>query len=185
MRWIALAATCIVGLSACGTEESKPAEPATEPVRAQGIVWRDEARGFTVTYPETWQRAPSRLTPFLADPLELLALGTYPLRPGGDRCAHEPVNAVEDLGPRDALLVIFERAQPYDDAGYPPRKGAPELVAGTNRACVPDANRSDAWLSFGESGRAFYALLALGADASAETRAELVAIYDSIVFEPR
>jgi len=114
--------------------------------------------------------------------VELLALGTYELRPGGDRCAHQPVNAIEDLGPRDALIVVFERAPPYTESGYPPRQGTPELAGGTGRFCVPGTNRLDSWLSFGEHGRAFYALLALGENASEETRAQLLAVYDGIVF---
>jgi hypothetical protein len=185
MRWVLVSLLCAAGLSACGARGDEQASPAVERPREEGIVWHDEERGFTVTYPGTWQPAASPLTPFLGDPLELLALGTYPLRPGGDRCSHQPVNAVEDLGPRDALLVIFERAEPYSESGYPPREGTPELVAGTNRACVPDPARSDAWFSFSERGRAFYALLALGGDAPAETRGELLAIYESLVFEPR
>ncbi len=185
MRSLLLVAACCVVLPACGADEVEHAGSTAEPEQPERIVWRDEARGFTVTYPATWQHAPTRLTPFLGDPLELLALGTYRLRPGGDRCAHQPVDALEDLGPRDALLVIFERAEPYAKTGYPPRAGPPELTVDTNRFCVPAGGRLDGWTSFGESGRAFYALLALGEDAPAETRAELLAIYEGVVFDPR
>jgi hypothetical protein len=95
------------------------------------------------------------------------------------------VNAAEDLGPRDAMLVIFERAEPFSAEGYPPRTGAPELAADTKLACVPAGNRHGAWVAFGESGRAFYALLLLGADAPEETRDELLAVYDSFVVDAR
>ena len=193
MRLAVLLLTCLLA-SGCGSGEAMPApveapkgeEAATLEARDEEpgpIDWRDEERGFTVSYPETWQRAPSPLTPYLSDPLELLALGTYELRPSGDRCAHQPVNAIEDLGPRDVLIVIFERARPYAEGGYPPRQGPPELAGGTGRFCVPGTNRSDSWFSFGESGRAFYALIALGENASEETRAQLYAIYESISFD--
>jgi len=185
MRLAVLLGTCLLTSACGGAGETRT---ATETLEAGGeqrawIHWRDEERGFTVTYPGAWQRAASPLTPQLSDPVELLALGTYELRPGGDRCAHQPVNAVEDLGPRDALIVIFERAQPYAQSGYPPRQGSPELARGTGRFCVSGTNRLDSWLSFGESGRAFYALLALGENASEETRTQLLAVYESIVFD--
>lgn len=174
--------------SAAKVEAQAAEEPTVATAQNEGareVVWRDNERGFTVTYPDTWQRAASPLTPHLSDPLELLALGTYELRPGGDRCSHQPVNAVEDLGTEDALLVIFERAQPYETDGYPPRRGPPELSGGTNRFCVSGTKRSDSWFSFGESGRAFYALIALGENASEETRAQLYATYESIRLDER
>ena len=171
----------------CGSGSVESAPTVGEPPRDDDpvVVWRDEGRGFRVVHPTSWHRAESPLTPHLGDPRELLALGTYRLRPGGDRCAHQPVNAIEDLGTEDALIVIFERAPPYPENGYPPRQGPPELVAGTNRFCVPGRDRLDGWFSFGESGRAFYALLALGGRASPKTRQELVAIYESLVFDER
>lgn len=198
MRVLVVLLACLIGAGCGSSAESSAKEessanadtPATEPTASategeepQLVVWRNEQRGFTVTYPETWQQAPSPLTPNLSDPLELFALGTYKLRPGGDRCAHQPVTAVEDLGPKDALIVIFEREPPYPESGYPPRSGWPELDEGTNRFCVPGSTRSDSWLSFGESGRAFYALIAVGQNASDERRAQLRAIYDSIIFD--
>lgn len=193
MRLAVLFLISLLG-AGCGGAEVTPA-PAEAPIgeeaatlEARGaepgrIDWRDEERGFTVSYPETWQRAPSPLTPNLSDPLELLALGTYELRPGGDRCSHQPVNAIEDLGPSDALIVIFERAPPYAEGGYPPRQGPPELAGGTGRFCVPGTNRLDGWFSFGENGRAFYALIALGENASEKTRAQLFTTYESIAID--
>ncbi len=187
MRVLVLLSACLV--AGCGSEASstKVETPAAaEPTlpsqleEVREVVWRDDERGFSVTHPDTWQRAPSSLTPYLSDPLELLALATYELRPGGDRCSHQPVNAVEDLGPTDALLVIFERAQPFTADGYPPRPSRLDLTQDTNRFCVSGTRRSDSWFAFGESGRAFYALVAVGEDVTNETRAQLYAIYESI-----
>ena len=177
-------------VAACGGADSAPDESATGADATAGrdsdeIVWRDEARGLSVAVPAGWQRATEPLTPHLGDPVEVLALGTYPLRPGGDRCAHQPVNAVEELGPDDALLVLFERAPPFGPHGYPPRPATLSLETGTNRFCVPATGRADAWFSFGESGRAFYVLAAVGETASAATRAQLDAIYASLAFESR
>lgn len=180
-----LALACLVAGCGGAAEQSSRAPASASPPPPENVGWADEQRGFSLTHPATWQRASEPLTPDLGDPRELLALGTYPLRVGGDRCAHHPVNAVEDLGPRDALLVIFERAPPYAGRGYPPRPARLKLEAGGNKFCVPDTDRKDTWLAFGESGRAFYLLAAVGPDASAETRRQLDAIYDSLEFEPR
>ena len=195
MRPVVLILGCLLA-SSCGSVEATPTaleartgdQPTTSDAAAakpEPVVWRDEERGFRVSHPDSWRRAASPLTPYLSDPVELFALGTYALRAGGDRCAHQPVNAVEDLGPEDALIVIFERAQPFTTEGYPPRPDDPRLARGTNRFCVPGRNRFDSWLPFGESGRAFYALIAIGENASDQTLAEVSAIYDSIAFDER
>ena len=65
--------------------------------------------GLLVTYPNDWMPASQILTPTLTDPREIFAVGTYPLRPGGTNCAQYPVNAIEDLGPSDALIWLAER----------------------------------------------------------------------------
>ena len=59
-----------------------------------------------------WRIADETLTPDLADPMEVLSLGTYPLRPGGDDCAQIPENALEDLGPLDAFISLQRRIAP-------------------------------------------------------------------------
>lgn len=47
------------------------------------------------------------LTPQLSDPHEILAVGSYPLRPGvGPHCVQYPVNAIEDLAPNDTLVWL-------------------------------------------------------------------------------
>ncbi|MBA2462372.1 MAG: hypothetical protein H0V45_11500, partial [Actinobacteria bacterium] len=92
---IAICVALLAVLAGCGDEQSSQ---DAVPTPAERIAWRDEDGGLTVRYPETWRRSATPLTPHLGDPVEVLALGTYSLRPGGDRCAHQPVNAVDDLG---------------------------------------------------------------------------------------
>ena len=81
----------------------------TEQVAVAGATTTNAADGFSVTYPSDWSPASEILTPTLTDPREIFALGTYPLRPGGPNCAQYPVNAIEDLGPTDALIWLAER----------------------------------------------------------------------------
>lgn len=49
-------------------------------------TWRTYASDvddFTVSYPDSWHRAPKRLVPNLLDPREILSLGTGALPVGG------------------------------------------------------------------------------------------------------
>jgi hypothetical protein len=98
-----------------------------------------------------------------------------------------PENAVEELGPTDAIIVVFERAPPFGPRDYPQRPERRSLlledVANSGRFCVPDPERLDTWVSFGDGDRVFYLLVAIGKAAPAETRDELIEILDSIRFE--
>ncbi|MBA3366918.1 MAG: hypothetical protein H0U03_14245 [Actinobacteria bacterium] len=193
LSWVVAAQVLLAGLlTGCGASESN-GSPDRAGARQQGTLpqplpeWRNhqsEEHRFSVRYPSRWQLSRERLTPTLGDPLEILALGTYPLRPGGERCANWPVKALEDLGPADAFVAVLERAKPYPQSGYPPRPpsfGLP-IDDQTGRFCVPDARRLDTWMSFSDEGRAFYLLVAMGKSASPQTRAELERVLNSLSF---
>ena len=83
-----------------------PTPPGTSVLDRYGVI---------VTYPSGWALAPETLTPTLTDPSEVFALGTYPLRPGGSGCAQFPTNAIEDLGPTDALVWLADRLLVHPD----------------------------------------------------------------------
>lgn len=157
---------------------SETPQPATEPRRA----------GTVVFYPSGWTPASEILTPNLTDPREFFALGTYPLKPGGSNCAQYPENAIEDLGPTDALIWLAERQQVSRDT--PPRPA--DLQAWMSAAPVDD---SPGCLSgpkdfvhhtaeFTDGGRGFALYVAYGASASPETVAEMWRIVDSFQVEP-
>lgn len=178
-------------LTGCGVSESNASDRAVarqQATRPQALLeWQNyesEEHRFSVDYPSRWHLSRERLTPTLADPVEILALGTYPLRLGGERCAHWPVRALEDLGPDDAFLAVLEAAKPYPQSGYPPRPASFGLPSDeqTGRFCVPDAHRLDTWTFFSDQGRAFYLLVAMGESASSRTRAELEHVLNSLSF---
>jgi hypothetical protein len=195
---VALAATVVAfagGMTACDSEETTPSRAdspehaprsETEPP-ARWTTFRDPVHGLTVSYPPGWQRAEKTLTPRLGDPEEILSLGTYQLRPGGERCAHMPVTALEDLGAEDAFVSVQERSPPYPSEGYPPRSTpfTPTLHEGGGEFCVPDPGRLAAWVSFSDARRAFYVLIAVGPSASDDTRAEVYEILESLRFDDR
>jgi hypothetical protein len=172
-----LFAAVLLALAGCGQERAGD--------DTRWVEYRDDARGFSVRYPPDWHRADERLTPRLADPTEVLSVGTFPLRPGGERCSHMPVRALEDFEPTDAFLSIQERAEPGRGEFQPrPVFRAPTDLR-TGRFCVPDPQRADEWLFFSDNGRGFYAIVALGTDASPQTRSDLVEVLNSLEFEPR
>jgi hypothetical protein len=145
-----------------------------------------------VSYPPRWKRSTDPLMPSLADPRELVALSTFPARAGGDNCAHMPENAVEDMGPEDALVVIEERRGDLDTGGgpadYPAR---PEHFGPSNgypSEAVDCLDRRkeffDRFIPFSDSGRRFYAYVAFGADTPPAVRTQAWAILDRLEFEP-
>jgi hypothetical protein len=176
----------VLVLSGCGgAEEQSPLPEVRAEGPAEWVTHQDVDRSYTVAYPADWTLAPDRLTPNLADPKEILAIATYDPPVGGNRCSHQPVAAVEALGPGDALIVVFERRPPWPKGGYPRRETIDlALERGTGRFCVPDQQRLDAWLSFRDAGRAFYLLVAVGPEASNETRRSVDRIVESLTFEP-
>jgi hypothetical protein len=153
------------------------------------VSYRDDSRGFSVAYPSTWHRATESLTPTLVDPVEILSVGTYELRLGGEQCAQFPDRALDELGPEDALVSIQEE----------PSLGRPGWWSVRPTHFGPDEGRGDdespgclsrpkeffhRWIQFQDRGRGFYAYVAMGNNASAETRKEAWAILDSLEFDP-
>jgi hypothetical protein len=130
--------------------------------------------------------------PSLADPRELVALSTFPARAGGDNCAHMPENAVEDMGPEDALVVIEERLGDLDTASgpadYPARPEHFGPGNGYRSEAVDCLDRRkaffDRFIPFSDSGRRFYAYVAFGADTPTAIRTQAWAILDRLEFEP-
>jgi hypothetical protein len=171
-----LVAAILLAFAACGEQGASE--------EADWTSYRDPELGFAVRYPADWHRAEGRLTPTLHDPTELLSLGTFQLRPGGDRCAHMPVRALEDFGPTDAFISIQERASPTKGEFQPRTVFQAPTGRNTGGFCVPDPQRLDDWLFFSDNGRGFYAIVALGTEASAETRHELVEVLNSLQIAP-
>lgn len=155
-------------------------------------VYRDYAVGLRVTYPRGWARAPERLTPNLGgvggpgDLVEVVSIGTGSLSVGGDDCANIPERAVEALGPGDALVTVQERVAPEGFPARPARFGAPDGDLLATLECFANADEVEhVRYDFADGGRGFYGYVTFHRDATAQVRAEALAILDSLVVEPR
>jgi len=140
----------VSGLSTGARRDLLRVLTAPSDVLCARVTVGEDDRGFSVRYPAPWHRASTTLTPQLSDPHEILAVGSYPLRPGAQpHCVQYPVNAIEDLAPTDALVWVAERQV----AGpFPPRRGlflrsdlrATDGIAVARRA-QEEVTGNDAW----------------------------------------
>ena len=156
---------------------------ANERAATGWTVHRDSAAGYRVSYPRSWYRSASNLTPNLTDPEEILSLGTRPLRPGG-ACAQFPTRALAELGPGDALVSLQERAgrptPEFSPRAIPFRLGRP--TRSEISGCAPRRRVEERFVLFRDHGRGFYAIIAFGRSADRETRNDVRRILDSLVF---
>jgi hypothetical protein len=164
----------------------------------------DEDDGFTVTYPSGWSVSDRPINDWVCSPYEILALGTYPLRPGGHAVmdAQLPSNAVEDLGPNDILIWLNDSGSACggerragSGAGFPERPAAfdPVAVCGNGDALCRSDGRNVVpgvrgwWIDFRDGDRGFYVFVGMGERAYADSaRAQLAwDVLDSLRFVPR
>jgi hypothetical protein len=197
---LGLAIVAAAGLAAAAVAWLDRPEPNHTIAAGRRIVAEDPTHGFTVEYPPTWHRS-TALTPALADPVEILALGTGDLPPGGHSCAQSPVAALEAMTPSDAFVTVQERLsaeaaglrprQPWDErAGFPPRPDQFPPSDSKNVSEVVDCLAAPPvfdnwWFAFNDAGRGFHVLVAIGTQASDLTRRKTWAILDGLRFERR
>jgi hypothetical protein len=160
-------------------------EPAREPAAPTPAPVESRQHRFAATLPAGWHLAPRSLTPSLSNPVEILSAGTVrDMQPRDGDCGHMPVGAIERLGPRDALVTVYER---YGEPRFPDRPARfslPDRVEqGDATACARTATRLDEyWFEFRDGNRGFHVLVVLGHDAPPERRAEALALLDSLRF---
>ncbi len=164
--------------SACGgTDVAR--DPAAGP---QTLT--DTSAGLSISYPAGWDATTRPLTEVLWPP-ERLAAATYPLdevEPGSN-CAPSP--ALAALPSDGALLHLFEYTKRPGDGelkDFPARPARFRLEPGTllNYEC---AGLSHAFV-FADEGRRFQAHLWFGDQAGRATKAEALAILDSLEVTP-
>lgn len=147
----------------------------------------------SLTYPGRWHLADSTLTPALGNPREVFSVGSFPLRPGGPRCAQAPTQALHDMEPTDVFLTVQERVGEFPSSGFDPRPGnfGPALGSSDNvfYDCLDPDERADIgvihWIWFSDQDRYFHVLVALGGDASSDDTAAIWKVLDQMEIRPR
>lgn len=165
----------------------------------------DEGDGFTITFPADWLPSAEPINTWVCSPYEILALATYPLRPGGEAVidSQVPSLAIEDLGPNDTMIWLNEDGSTCDggtpvggsNEGFPPRPHpmGPFTVCRDAELC-PDPDglglgipRLRAWwFYFGDQGRGIYVFVGMGEEAFADDARVQLAwdVLDSLRFLP-
>jgi hypothetical protein len=184
---VAIGASCQSGPAPIPTQTPTPGQPSTAPPAGGWVTIRDEDAGFSVSYPATWHRATTTLTPQLSDPHEIFAVGSYPLRPGAPpHCLQYPVNAIEDLRPTDALVWLAERRA---GGPFPPRSGlflrSDLRATDESPACLQEPKVFFHGITaFEDQGREFEVYVAWGSDAPVKKTRATLAVLDSLQFDP-
>lgn len=179
--------------SGCAASDPQPrAAPATD---LRHVA--DAADRLSFDLPPGWHHARQRLLPDLADPVEILSLGTYPLGSPqpydpGERC-YPPIDAPVPALDRFAADDVFVSIQKRRGRGtaYPPRQRPfdhrrldLELGHGS-RDCLDERLGWIGFTPFQDGERRLYAFVVVGRSASARRRRELQTILDSLALAPR
>ena len=148
---------------------------------------RDTAHGLSIEIPASWQAAPSTLTPVLSDPIVPLAVGTYPLadpqRMG--ECDIVPQRALDALGPTDAFIAVYlyRGVATFGSTLPRPARFTPDLFPSGSIQCTEHVRGTVSSLGFLDHGRKVSVMVAIGSDASAERRAEVYRVLDTLVVD--
>lgn len=147
------------------------------------VDWEDR---YAVLYPAEWFAAEESLTPRLLDPRELFTIGSFPMSYEESDCARRPKSAFDAMADDDAFLSIQESTgSGASNPDYPRRYlfDPNEIEASEGSACA----RSDLdvyWFPFRDSGRYFYALIAVGKDADERTASAPWFVLNNATFFP-
>ncbi|HYJ61662.1 MAG TPA: hypothetical protein VE032_09395 [Actinomycetota bacterium] len=132
----------------------------------------DHGDGFEIAFPAGWTAAEGRINDWVSSPREILALATYPLRPGGEAVTdgQVPSNAMDDLGPDDAFIWVNDGGDGGDRLPARPSVFGPMMVCVDGSALCPDPEGRALgiqgvrawWMYFGDGGRTVYVFVAMG-----------------------
>jgi hypothetical protein len=176
--------TALLVFSGCGQRDA-----ASGAERTAGLVTHaDRDRGYSVSFPESWQRAGERMSR-ISEPRELVSVGTAPLSWRTTDCDAFGGAAGSSMSPRDVVVTVWERG--YDRGSewldFPPRPDRFGPVPDAEPAgpgCGEPPGTVIHWRNFTESGRHFHTLVRIGADAPPSMAAQAWRILDSLRLDP-
>jgi hypothetical protein len=173
---VLVSAALTIGLTSCSSGENGAGD-------GRDVFTNDQA-GLSLTVPEGWHATIRRFT-ILLDPRERVVLTSFPVDDVARSRECSP-NTVLARMPRTGIAAFL--LEYMDDAARRHIDARPRhfRFRGTGPGCCfwppPDA-RAYAF-NFGDSGRAFQLLIAVGKDATPETRRLAIESLDSIRIEP-
>lgn len=161
-------------------------------------TYSDRKHDLRVSIPRGWHRARRTITPRLAKPADVLALGNFaPRVEPGRACTSAPDSPQLRVGSRDALVLVTQDGNPNPPPGpgqpdsyrllkqvRPVGRGGPNRTPGSlfPWTCVSRVGVSGLWTVFIEDGRAFYVTAIVGEKASEELRRQALGVLDSLEF---
>lgn len=158
-----------------------------------GTRYRDQASGFRVEIPAGWRRAREVVIPELINPREILFVSTFPVDSSARPCGPFYDHVVGQMGRHEALVAVQERGGRKVAGrapGFPLRRKRFRLPIKTPQptGCAKSRERRlvhRSWMSFRDSGRGFYALVAIGSAAPGGVRRDAMGLLDSLRFKRR
>lgn len=162
--------------------EPSPSTSSTVEIDSGPVRYR---RVLGLAYPPNWHRAGSELMPALG--FRSVTVATMALRPGGDRCAQVPENAMRDMSGDDVLLTVFFRGT--IDPESPP---LPEIL---DESTFPTSQGTDAeecaeredleihWGDFTVGEESLYVLLVFGEDVEPSLRQTAWEVLESLQWQ--
>jgi hypothetical protein len=150
--------------------------------RSEDAAFDDGQAGVSGRHPAGWHR--ERALTRLAEPRELLALASYPLRRGAEAGECAPDTARGDMPVGGAFVWLLEYAAALPRERFPERPASFRLTQDglvEHVSCFPGPG----WTTtFGEAGRQFQLLVAFGGRPTAERMREVEDVLDALRFEP-
>jgi hypothetical protein len=145
---------------------------------------------FEIDLPAGWRVAPTVLAPALAPGrqslYEVLSIGTFEMRPGGDTCAYLPENAIRDMKPTDVLVSIringTSNSAPWPDLFSPDswlQRGPESNIA----PCTGRDDVDDRWATYGQGDHGIEVMAVFGDEVPDQTVLEAYGLINSFVVE--
>lgn len=180
-RMCGLVALLVSG--ACG--ERRPASATALPGWTTHV---DAEHGYSIGVPLSWHRATERMSR-ISEPRELVSLATVPLGWHETDCEAFAGAAAVGMGPRDAAVTVWERgfdtgSEWLDFPARPQRFGPGTDAEPAGSGCGEPSGTTIHSRNFTDAGRHLHALVRIGPEAPATTRAEAWRILDSLRLDP-
>lgn len=143
-------------------------------------------RGFSVEYPPSWHRAAFPMFPRIINPRSILAVSSFavPRGAGKGECGVVPSEARDGVGPAGAAVLLAELYGPSPKLLRRTRT-RPEVFQLSGSHLQRMTGPPNEWLfSFKEHDRLLTAAVVLGPQASPRLHRDVLAVLDSLRFDP-